>query len=33
MRIDLVTESFLPDVNGAANSVVRAAEHAFVLGA
>ena len=27
MRIALVTESFLPDVNGVAHSVVRAAEH------
>jgi phosphatidylinositol alpha 1,6-mannosyltransferase len=27
MRIALVTESFLPDVNGVANSVVRAADH------
>jgi phosphatidylinositol alpha 1,6-mannosyltransferase len=27
MRIALVTESFLPDVNGVAQSVVRAAEH------
>jgi phosphatidylinositol alpha 1,6-mannosyltransferase len=27
MRIALVTESFLPDVNSVANSVVRAAEH------
>lgn len=27
MRISLVTESFLPDVNGVANSVARAAEH------
>jgi phosphatidylinositol alpha 1,6-mannosyltransferase len=27
MRVGLVTESFLPDVNGVAHSVVRAAEH------
>jgi phosphatidylinositol alpha 1,6-mannosyltransferase len=27
MRVSLVTESFLPDVNGVAHSVVRAAEH------
>ena len=27
MRIALVTESFLPDVNGVAHSVVRTAEH------
>src|SRR5689334_10904305 len=27
MRIVLVTESFLPDVNGVAHSVLRAAEH------
>ncbi len=27
MRIAIVTESFPPDVNGVAHSVVRAAEH------
>lgn len=32
MRIALVTESFLPDVNGVANSVVRAAEHLLSRG-
>jgi phosphatidylinositol alpha 1,6-mannosyltransferase len=32
MRIALVTESFLPDVNGVANSVVRAAEHVLQRG-
>jgi phosphatidylinositol alpha 1,6-mannosyltransferase len=32
MRIALVTESFLPDVNGVANSVVRTAEHLLQRG-
>lgn len=32
MRIALVTESFLPDVNGVANSVVRTAEHLVARG-
>ena len=32
MRIALVTESFLPDVNGVAHSVVRAAEHLLSRG-
>jgi phosphatidylinositol alpha 1,6-mannosyltransferase len=32
MRIALVTESFLPDVNGVAHSVVRAAEHLLARG-
>lgn len=32
MRIALVTESFLPDVNGVANSVVRTAEHLMQQG-
>ena len=32
MRIALVTESFPPDVNGVANSVVRVAEHLVARG-
>jgi phosphatidylinositol alpha 1,6-mannosyltransferase len=32
MRIALVTESFLPDVNGVAHSVVRTAEHLLARG-
>jgi phosphatidylinositol alpha 1,6-mannosyltransferase len=32
MRVALVTESFLPDVNGVAHSVVRAAEHLMCRG-
>src|SRR5690349_13538833 len=32
MRIAIITESFPPDVNGVANSVVRAAEHLLQRG-
>lgn len=32
MRVALVTESFLPDVNGVAHSVVRSAEHLMLRG-